>query len=331
MASRLPESRLQALKAGNAAPENVFQSNTKLTNEDAILGKKMPFKRLISIHLGDKIPLKTEKILNWPSKTDFLCLHCAEPIKNAPLPAVKYHDTHDDRYWVYGYFCRPCCSLAHVSEQKTSDQSRCVIWTQLVLRKYFNCLINESKPAPPRSALKKFGGSMDLEDFYGSTNNSYFKSSIEPPFVTFAMYTEMIQKTNEDDNLVETKVYGLKRPPLNVLLSRQPAKSEQTGKIPLILEFLASKAISASKLPNAAILKEGDAELNEDDNKSLNNNMNKEEHPPSKKPKSSNGGESKNIDFSAPKKKSKVLNSLEDSTSKVSNKGSLTQYIVKTK
>lgn len=234
--SRLPESRLLALRAtATEAAERAFNrpsTRTELFSSAAAL--RGTRNRLISLQVGNAIPLKTKPIDEWPSKTEALCLHCAEACPSSPLPAVKYYDAHEEKFWVYGYFCRPCCSLAYVQEHPNTDTPRCIIWTQTVMRVYFG-VSGAMSPAPPRAALKKFGGKLSLEQFYGDDGSS-FKALHTPPFVTFAMYAEL---TNAGVPINSKDVSGLRRPEDNG--GRVKAESESTEKTPLILEFLAKR------------------------------------------------------------------------------------------
>lgn len=223
----LPESRLIALKANNADGESCFRANES---------KKTNFNRLIPLQIGDTIPLKTEVLKNWPVTTKFLCLHCSESIPGVPLPAVKYYDSHDNKFWVYGFFCRPCCCLAYVQEHPNTDTPRCIIWTQAVLRNIFK-FDTVIIPAPPRCALKKYGGKLSLNDFYG-TDEIKFKAIHNPPFVTFAMYAEMTNKNGPEHDKATN---GLTRPTER---TTPVATEESTQKPPLILEFLAKRGIS---------------------------------------------------------------------------------------
>jgi len=74
---------------------------------------------------------------------------------------------------------------------------------------------------------------MSLSEFYG--DQSVFVAIHTPPFVTFAMYAEIAKKPLEN---------GIKRP-----TTRQDpmAVNESTGKVPLILEFLAARGAVRAK------------------------------------------------------------------------------------
>lgn len=227
--SRLPESRLLANRASEKdSAQRIFKTNEKEPELNIE-------RRLFSLHIGDTVPSKTKSLISWPKSSSFLCLHCAELIEQTPLPAVKYYESQEDKYWVYGYFCRPCCSLAYVKEQLSTDVTRCLIWTQTVLRNFFGYKSSEMKPAPPRCTLQKFGGTLTLKEFYGD-DGTIFKSLISPPFATFAMYAEITKlPVSQDTN----KTKGLRRP----TEIREPTENESTEKPPLILEYLARRGI----------------------------------------------------------------------------------------
>jgi hypothetical protein len=110
------------------------------------------------------------------------------------------------------------------------------LWTQTALRKYFN-VSGLLSAAPPRASLEKFGGTLGLDEFYGNSGTN-FKILHTPPFVTFAMYAEMTKTETAETSVDRISVKNLTRP---LQRSDSIAVQDQTGKPPLILEFLASK------------------------------------------------------------------------------------------
>lgn len=268
MAARLPESRLLSLRSTSKDSDPFMKTNPLQNIETPRL--KSSDKKLISIHIGDVVPLNTLQIV-WPEKTTSLCLHCSEKITKQPFPAVKYFDFHEDKYWVYGYFCRPCCSFAYVNEHPNTDTTRCLLWTQQVIRKYFN-YTGSMKPAPPRCAMKKFGGSLELDEFYGEDGQfTTLKSAHAHPFVTFSMYLEIMGTKNDKNanNVHENQVYGLRRPQVSEKDQKLVVEREQTEKPPMILNFLAKKGIALKSLEEK---KEKEiAESKEEDRRDTNN------------------------------------------------------------
>jgi len=264
---RLPESRAAAMRAASADAERVFNKAVpKMEAFSAAASRRgvATTSRLVPIFLGDSIPLQARQLASWPAKTTALCLHCAETCPSTPLPAVKYHDAAQNKFWVFGFFCRPCCSLAYIQEQVNTDSARCLIWTQSALRKYFG-VTSCMAPAPPRAALTKFGGPMSLDEFYGEDAAcTQFKALHTPPFVTFAMYAEVTRKevggVSAAPNTGEELLRGLRRPHVR---TEPVAVQEPTGKAPLLLEYLAARgaiALSSSSQPHPASRSESASE-----------------------------------------------------------------------
>lgn len=178
---------------------------------------------------GNELICIQKKNFDWPKSTTYLCFHCSEKIESIPFPVVKYHDPITDTFMVFGYFCRPCCALAHARDEVAD--SRSILWTEIILKKYFN--VKYIHFAPTRRSLLKYGGTMSLETFYGEDENgTEYKTTHSFPFVTFSMYAEVLQSNT---------LKGLRRP----LIREEPVQvEEQTEKPPLILEYLATKTNS---------------------------------------------------------------------------------------
>ena len=252
MSKRLPESRLLAQRAfAGEAAERMFQrpvSKVEIISQGA--EKRGTQNKLYSLHIGESVPLTTRSISEWPKTTKALCLHCAEPCNSPPLPAVKYYDSQEQKFWVYGFFCRPCCVLAFVQEHPHTDTTRCLMWSQSILKKYFGA--GKMDSAPPRSALIKFGGKLTLEQFYGDDSGaSHFKGLHTPPFVTFAMYAELSHSIT-DPPIDEKKLTGLRRP---LVRTSTVAEQDSTEKQPLILEFLAKRGLQKTQAPAIVVPK----------------------------------------------------------------------------
>jgi len=189
---RMPESR----RVVSRNPELVFQKVNEILVQSSNLYRD-PSSKLIQLNSSLSplnVPLKTRQIEQWPTRTEACCLHCSEPCPATPLPTVHFFDPVSSSYWLSGFFCRPCCSLAYIQNdsQFNSDRTRCNMWTREVLLKFFK--MNSTTAAPPRAALKKFGGPLTLAEFYGE--DAYCTRFVEvhaAPFVSFAMYAEVMQ------------------------------------------------------------------------------------------------------------------------------------------
>ena len=206
-----------------------------------------------------KMPLRKTNVAGWPvsSCPHLQCLHCGGQCDaGPPMPAARFYESQIDQYWLYGPFCRPCCSLGYICE--TDSTSKQLAPTIELLRIYFGnkCM----HVAPPRASHKRFGGPLNDADFYGSSGFVAL-TTLQPPFVTFANYVvgmhqtmpkmvgaalgsaENVEPVKEDEDMEfllpqsAGKLVQLERPSYR----KDPvAQRLPTGKEPLILKFLAN-------------------------------------------------------------------------------------------
>lgn len=198
-----------------------------------------------------KVPLRKALIKEWPRSAEHLqCLHCGGQCNaGPPMPAARFYESQIDQYWLYGPFCRPCCSLGYICESDSTSKQ--LAPTVELLRKYFGS--TSMHVAPPRASHKRFGGPLGDSDFYGSSGYVGI-TTLQPPFVTFANYVVAVHQAtdtvcNEDqvmksDCKTETllpqsagKLLNLERPERR---TEPLATRALTGREPMILEFLAN-------------------------------------------------------------------------------------------
>ena len=228
-----------------------------------ILMSSVPCKENLSIANIDglfsgRIPLRKSNILSWPSSAPHLqCLHCGGQCSfGPPVPAARIYESQNDQYWLYGPFCRPCCSLGYICESDSTSKQ--LAPTIELLRRYFNS--EKILVAPPRASHRRFGGPLNDQDFYG-TSGYVAMQTVQPPFVTFANYVVGFHQQDQMDDLKDhTDLKDQKEKPkklnLELLLPQSAGKLAQlvrpsfrkdpvaerqiTGKEPLFLEFLAN-------------------------------------------------------------------------------------------
>lgn len=199
-----------------------------------------------------KVPLRKALITEWPRNAEHLqCLHCGgQCTAGPPMPAARFYESQIDQYWLYGPFCRPCCSLGYICESDSTSKQ--LAPTVELLRKYFGS--TNMHVAPPRSAHKRFGGPLGDSDFYG-TSGYLSVTTLQPPFVTFANYVVAVHQANgtknpEVDEVMKAdckaetllpqsagKLLNLERPERR---TEPLATRALTGREPMILEFLAN-------------------------------------------------------------------------------------------
>jgi len=191
------------------------------------------------------MPLRTKNIGQWPSSMAHLqCLHCGSQCTcGPPVPVARHYDSQLDQYWVYGPFCRPCCAFGYICE--TDSTSKQLASTVELLRRFFG--LNKVVVAPPRAAHWRFGGPLSDADFYGASGYTCV-STLQPPFVTFANYVVGVHQADHASDRIADKAHvllpqsagrlvGLERPADR---SVPLAEKRVSGKVPLILEFLAT-------------------------------------------------------------------------------------------
>lgn len=139
-------------------------------------------------HVSERFNTETMKeILNRtktptyaPTTACFWCCH-SFPWKSCVLP-ISY-DAYENMYTCEGHFCSPECALAYLYEDASvTDVSR---WTRHALLNdvYRKMYTNKDiTPAPPRCALRLFGGPLDIEQFreYIATSEDKVTAQLPP-------------------------------------------------------------------------------------------------------------------------------------------------------
>lgn len=189
-----------------------------------------------------RMPLRTSSIGHWPATMGHLqCMHCGGQCNaGPPVPVARHYESQLDQYWVYGPFCRPCCAFGYICE--TDSTSKQLAPTAELLRRFFG--LKQVQVAPPRASHWRFGGPLSDVDFYGSSGYTCL-TTLQPPFVTFANYVVgHHQAAGQSGHTAHVllpqsagRLVGLDRPPERAV---PMAEKRSSGKVPLILEFLAT-------------------------------------------------------------------------------------------
>lgn len=147
------------------------------------------------------------------------CWHCCEPIEDetrvVPLPRI--YDPDECVYHVYGRTCSPACAKAYVIEHTTFDRGQHMNTLVKMLREVYG-ITGGVTEAPPRPAMKRFGGTFDPATLQRATCRI-----LQPPFVSYCMIVEervedgtTAQKPRQLVSSVEMEVEdadGLDEPP----------------------------------------------------------------------------------------------------------------------
>lgn len=151
------------LQDGFTSQEILCSSSHRLMNEKQIVFKEQ-----------NLFPGKDE----WPSTTNVHCWYCTHNFKCMPVSIpVEY----TDEWWhVKGVFCSFSCAKSYIIRNSKGDYK-----DLMLLNSFANLCFNQHKEitmSPPFHVLKKFGGSMTIEEFRKKGSNGEVVESMEGHF-----------------------------------------------------------------------------------------------------------------------------------------------------
>lgn len=109
-----------------------------------------------------------------PDKTDVWCWWCCHPFDGVPRFMPTKYDEQRQRYKVTGNFCSWGCAKAFMLYDSSYVLRNSLSMLTSLIRKINGSYYN-FPTAPPRSALKVFGGTMTIEEFRNRDKNEYFE------------------------------------------------------------------------------------------------------------------------------------------------------------
>ena len=240
LSNRAPLARNPMRLGPDAASNSLMKQSPELLMTSVPPSDDLIVKHIHGLFSG-RVPLRTSSISSWPTNASHLqCLHCGSACTLQPVPAARKYDTLNDSYWIYGPFCRPCCSLGYICENDSTSKQ--LAPTVELLRRFFG--LKDVHVAPPRQTHRNFGGPLSDSEFYGNTGFSNI-TNVQPPFVTFANYVIAVHQGLSDTKMPITallpqsagRLVGLERPAIRTV---PLAEKKPSGRPPMILEFLAS-------------------------------------------------------------------------------------------
>ena len=170
--------------------------------EDTISKKNSVFKMNF-----DYINLDGDEYV-FKDKTNVSCWWCCHKFDTKPIGIpIKYYN---DKYHIFGCFCSISCAYSYNTEMNDYK-----MWDRLSLLKQMSSKIYKNnfklKSAPPRQSLKKFGGSLTIEEFRSkSMESEKTYRCIMPPMIPIVPMIEESNKNHCNYNKVKRNV------PLNI-------------------------------------------------------------------------------------------------------------------
>lgn len=104
----------------------------------------------------------TSEVKKIPESSDSACYWCCHSFSNRPV-VLPIRDT-GEHLIVMGNFCCPECAMAYLFDIHQDSHTR---WEQLSLlnRIYTEACNGKITPAPPRTVLRLFGGSLSIQEY----------------------------------------------------------------------------------------------------------------------------------------------------------------------
>lgn len=135
------------------------------------------------------------------ARADVACWHCCDPVGDACVPVPRAYDIHEQTYHVMGTTCGPACAKAYILEHTSFDRSQHLNVLVRMLRDVYG-LTAPVVEAPPRAALKRFGGTLEV-----ARHPRVRARLFEPPFVSYCMIAEesLAGAPSPDDMQIEAE------------------------------------------------------------------------------------------------------------------------------
>jgi len=132
-------------------------------------------------------------VVKWKENTDIACWWCCNTFENTPCSIPDRF--HEDKFYVFGCFCSFNCAISYNIDLRDYRMwERCSL-IHLLYKKIFG-KDEIIKPAPPREALKMFGGPLSIEQFRTNSLNIYREYRIILPPMTSIV--PLIEEDNRD-------------------------------------------------------------------------------------------------------------------------------------
>jgi hypothetical protein len=125
---------------------------------------------------------ESSEVKSIPAQTLAACFWCCHGFTHRPV-VLPTRDT-GDHLIVTGNFCCPECAAAYLFDMRQDAHTR---WEQLALlyRVYGEACQGNIHPAPPRSILQLFGGSLSIQEYRGLIQSHKVRVDLHlPPMVS---------------------------------------------------------------------------------------------------------------------------------------------------
>lgn len=128
---------------------------------------------------------------DWLDKTDISCWWCCHGFDTVPLGLPVQFLSQHGKFRVRGVFCSFPCLVSYKNELKLHKYEYLIKYLFKKITGDF-ATKNDMKPAPPRCALKMFGGELTIDEFRASFTNHKIYKMVEYPMFISRDYVEEV-------------------------------------------------------------------------------------------------------------------------------------------
>lgn len=150
--------------------EEVNNKNVEYINKN-VSNRKMGYFQLLSEFYDNP---------TWLTKTNINCWWCCHPFDSIPIGYPIQFIDKCKKFRTRGVFCSFPCVVAYGNEQPGNKMELIKYLFQKLTGLYYN---KRLESAPPRCALKIFGGELTIDEFRNSNKNHKVYQMIEYPMI----------------------------------------------------------------------------------------------------------------------------------------------------
>jgi len=170
---------------------------------------------------------------DWAAPTGIACFHCCHSFETPPVPIPTSYDAHNKTFSVKGCYCSLACAKRAILQTFSVSASS----TALALLKKMAIEVYDFPfpfpSAPPREALRMFGGHLDIDAFRSSAREHAVHTT---PFVNSYLVIEEKERIeansqHSDSSFPSGSIRGMRRPPHSTLIQPPPLIGESRYQI----------------------------------------------------------------------------------------------------
>lgn len=167
-------------------PEDMFAQYTEKAIAESKETAKQPesTRPSLPLHYSEKLMIRFQdanRAQELPDHTDVACFWCCHSFRNQPC--VIPTGIEEGIWRVYGNFCCPECAAAHLFNERLDSH---VQWERYALLNRLYARGAESvRLAPPRTALRHFGGTLDVSEYRSIVADRQMRVDVmTPPMIS---------------------------------------------------------------------------------------------------------------------------------------------------